>query len=176
MFVCVGNKTHNKSFYVLRLNKVFIFWFVYFFFIALRPNVESNFIFFSAYDARIMSECNHRSRVCRIKANPGGYFIQFMNTYQILSKNKYNIIVDGTCASSCTYLMNFMYLDDPKSVCITSRAQFWIHAGSIRNQTDIPIYYVGKLQKLIDRKGGISASKDRLVLKYDDLKTIYRSC
>lgn len=170
MPVRVMHKTNNKLVYFLNLLMLFC---LFFFTIPERP--QDDIVSLKAYNDRFMSECDHREKICIIKENRGGLILQFINTYYILASRKYLVIIDGICASGCTYLVNAMHLNDPKSVCLTQKAHFKVHASYSGDKTII-LPYVGKMQKLVDEKGGMTTPQNIIDIKYDDLKRVYRSC
>lgn len=133
---------------------------------------------------RPIPNCLSPKGACVIVSDNGGIYFNYMDRAQELYKEKRQIKIDGFCASSCTYLVNSLYLTDRKRVCITPNAKFGIHKGRITytvgfhvtRTAEIILPYISPLQDLIDAHGGIPEFDKPIYFGYDKLKTIYPTC
>ena len=116
----------------------------------------------------------------RILYSPGGNLAQFRETAAELRKAKTPIIVDGPCYSACTVLVD----EDRAQVCITERAVFGYHQGTVvgwlsaqhgqtEDRTQVP--YSPDVAAWIEAHGGLPTA-DVLMMRYPDASGFYRAC
>jgi hypothetical protein len=151
----------------------------------------SLFVYFNNLNASLdepnskpIPNCLSRKGTCVIQADGGGNYFHFLARAQEMYKQKRKVKIDGLCASSCTYLVNHLYLANKDQVCITPKAIFGIHQARttlsvgfmVTRTIEYPVPYISPLQDLIDRRGGIPPFDKPIFLYFNELKTVYNVC
>jgi hypothetical protein len=123
----------------------------------------------------------------RIKFDPGGRLIDYIEKYNMLREAEAKIMIDGLCISACTLITGII---EDANVCVTNNARLAFHSASYGDTgahasegTRLAwSIYPEKVRALLRAKGWdgddpkVNAHPDLIYVEGEELRTIYRDC
>jgi hypothetical protein len=131
---------------------------------------------------------SHAHAALRIKFDPGGRLIDYIEKYNMLREAEAKIIIDGLCISACTLITGII---EDANVCVTNNARLAFHSASYSaNDAHAPegtrlawAIYPEKVRALLrargwdgDKPNDENAHPNLIYVEGVELRTIYRDC
>jgi len=117
----------------------------------------------------------------RISSDTGGRIGSYLTKYTALRKTGERVVIDGTCASACTLVVDMI----PRNrICVTTRAVLAFHAawspslyGAQLNKPGtryLLAHYPADVRHWIDRHGGLRS--ETIYLSGRELAAMFTAC
>ena len=119
-------------------------------------------------------------RTCVVTENPGGNLKTFQWAAQEIVRQQRWVVIDGRCMSACTILAD----EARNRVCITKRATFEFHAGSVNflgfrlENVEFDLPYSQPIARWVKSRGGLPSAKSGkfLVMRYGEARRFWQTC
>src|SRR3989344_4450319 len=120
------------------------------------------------------------TRTCVVTYNGGGGLGVFTHAAEVIRKERRWVVIDGRCMSACTILAD----EARNRVCITKRATFEFHAGSVNflgfrlENVEFDLPYSQPIARWVKSRGGLPSAKSGkfLVMRYGEARRFWQTC